>query len=134
MKINGSDRNETIAEINVVPLVDIVLVILIIFMVSAPIFIKPSININLPTAASGQEVKPSNLNITISASGVIDLNGQAVSQEQLSELVALDVKKNPEVHAIIAADKTVMHGTVIEILDRLQLSGIKKFAINVQAP
>jgi biopolymer transport protein ExbD len=65
---------------------------------------------------------------------VIDLNGQVVSKEQLIELVALDVKKNPDVHAIIAADKTVMHGTVIEILDRLQLSGIKKFAINVQAP
>lgn len=134
MKINGSDRNETIAEINVVPLVDIVLVILIIFMVSAPIFIKPSININLPQAASGTEQKPSNLNVTVSSDGKIDLNGEAVSRDELAVRVAEGVKKNPEVHAVISADKSVPHGTVIEILDSLQLKGIKKFAINVEPP
>ena len=134
MKINGSERNETIAEINVVPLVDIVLVILIIFMVSAPIFIKPSININLPQAASGKENAPSNLNITVSADGTIDYNGEIVSREQLDERAESDVKKNPDVHAVIAADKSVPHGTVVGILDSLQIRGIKKFAINVQVP
>ena len=134
MKMNGSDRHETVAEINVVPLVDIVLVILIIFMVSAPIFIKPSININLPQAVSGQENRPSNLNITISSDGKLDYNGEIVSKVQLEERAARDVSKNPEVHAVIAADKTVPHGTVIEILDSLQIKGVKKFAINVQAP
>lgn len=134
MKINGADRHETIAEINVVPLVDIVLVILIIFMVSAPIFIKPSININLPQAASGTEEKPSNVTVTVSADGEIDLNGEKVTKEQLVTRVGEDVKKNPEVHAVISADKNVPHGTVIEILDSLQLKGIKKFAINVEAP
>lgn len=134
MKMNGSDRHDTIAEINVVPLVDIVLVILIIFMVSAPIFIKPSININLPQAVSGKEDKPSNLNITINSEGLIDYNGEIVTQEKLEELAANDVKKNPEIHAVIAADKAVPHGTVIEILDSLQSKGVKKFAINVQVP
>jgi biopolymer transport protein ExbD len=134
MKINGSDRNGTIAEINVVPLVDIVLVILIIFMVSAPIFIKPSININLPQAATGKENAPSNLNITVGADGKIDYNGEIVSMEQLKERAASDVKKNADVHAVIAADKSVPHGTVVEILDGLQINGIKKFAINVQVP
>jgi len=134
MKLNGSDRNETIAEINVVPLVDIVLVILIIFMVSAPIFIKPSININLPQAASGKEKAPSNLNVTINAQGQIDYNGKMVTQAELSQLVVNDVKLNPDIHAVIAADKSVPHGTVIEILDRLQIDGVKKFAINVQVP
>lgn len=134
MKMNGADRNETIAEINVVPLVDIVLVILIIFMVSAPIFIKPSINVNLPKAASGKEDKPSNLNVTINAQGTIDYNGESVSKEQLFAKVAGAVKTNPEIHAVISADKSVPHGTVIEVLDGLQLEGIKKFAINVEAP
>ena len=134
MKINGADRNETIAEINVVPLVDIVLVILIIFMVSAPIFIKPSINVNLPQAASGTENKPSTINVTINASGKLDLNGATITKEALAEKVGAEVAKNPEVSAVISADKTVPHGTVIEILDSLQLKGIKKFAINVEAP
>lgn len=134
MKMNGSDRNETIAEINVVPLVDIVLVILIIFMVSAPIFIKPSINVNLPQAASGKEDKPSSINVTINSDGKIDLNGEDVSKDQLASRVGDQIKENPELHAVISADKNVPHGTVIEVLDSLQLRGVKKFAINVEAP
>lgn len=133
MKMDVRDRHDTIAEINVVPLVDIVLVILIIFMVSAPIFIKSSINVNLPKAASGKEGKPSNLNVTISADGKIDLNGEFVSKDQLIEKVARNVQDNPEVHAVISADKAVPHGSVIEVLDSLQLKGVKKFAINVEA-
>jgi biopolymer transport protein ExbD len=133
MKLGSSDRNETIAEINVVPLVDIVLVILIIFMVSAPIFLKPSININLPKAASGKETKPSSVNITVAKDGLIDFNGAAVTLGELKERVALEVQSNPEVHAIISADKSVPHGSVIEILDNIQGLGVKKFAINVDA-
>lgn len=133
MKLNGQDRNETIVEINVVPLVDIVLVILIIFMVSAPIFIKPSINVNLPQAASGKESKASNLTLTINADGKLDINGEVTTKETLADKVAALVNENPDIHAVISADKVVAHGTVIEILDILQLKGVKKFAINVEA-
>lgn len=133
MKLNGQDRNETIVEINVVPLVDIVLVILIIFMVSAPIFIKPSINVNLPQAASGKESKASNLTLTINADGKLDINGEVTTKETLADKVAALVTENPDIHAVISADKVVPHGSVIEILDILQLKGVKKFAINVEA-
>ncbi|MES2856659.1 MAG: biopolymer transporter ExbD, partial [Bdellovibrionota bacterium] len=57
MKLGGDD-DEPIAEINVVPLVDIILVVLIIFMVTAPMVLKPTIDINLPKAASGDETPP----------------------------------------------------------------------------
>ena len=133
MKLGQENRNETIVEINVVPLVDIVLVILIIFMVSAPVFIKPSINVNLPQAATGKENKPSNLTLTIDAEGKIDLNGEFISKDILSDKIISLVATNPEVHAVIAADKVVPHGTVIEILDILQTQGVRKFAINVEA-
>lgn len=134
MKVGGNgDRNGTIVEINVVPLVDIVLVILIIFMVSAPIFIKPSINVNLPQAASGKETKPSSLTITLNSEGGIDINGEVINKDGLAERVTKLVAENPEVHAVISADKTVAHGNVIEILDILQTKGVKKFAINVEA-
>jgi biopolymer transport protein ExbD len=133
VKLGNQDRNGAIVEINVVPLVDIVLVILIIFMVSAPVFIKPSINVNLPQAASGKENKPSNLTLTINSDGKIDLNGEFVTKESLAEKVTALVTTNPDVHAVIAADKVVPHGSVIEILDILQTKGIKKFAINVEA-
>jgi biopolymer transport protein ExbD len=127
------NRHEPITEINVVPLVDIVLVILIIFMVSAPLFIKPSINVNLPSASTGKETELTNLNVSLSSDGKIDLNGIIISKEELVSKVEQEVKLHPDVHAIIAADKAVSHGDVIEILDKLQLAGIKKFAINVKA-
>src|SRR5690606_29605766 len=107
------------------------LVILIIFMVSAPLFITPSIKVNLPEASTGKETKQSNLNVTVNAEGKIDLNGVILSLEELKEKVAGEVVKNPEVSAVISADRSVPHGDVINILDKLQLVGIKKFAINV---
>lgn len=133
MKMSGSERNETIAEINVVPLVDIVLVILIIFMVSAPVFIKSSINVTLPKAASGAEGAKSPLNITINVDGQIDLNGAPVSKEELFVLVRALIQTEPQTPAIISADKDVAHGKVIEVVDGLQLSGVTKFAINVDS-
>lgn len=126
------NRHEPITEINVVPLVDIVLVILIIFMVSAPLFIKPSISVNLPEATTGKETKLSTLNVTLSANGKMDLNGVIVSITELRSQVAQQVKKDAEIQAVIAADKAVPHGDVINVLDKLQLAGVKKFAINVK--
>ncbi|MFN7728275.1 MAG: biopolymer transporter ExbD, partial [Bdellovibrio sp.] len=65
----SNDYDEAISEINVVPLVDIVLVVLIIFMVTAPMFMKPSINVTLPKAASGEASVPSQLSISITRDG-----------------------------------------------------------------
>jgi biopolymer transport protein ExbD len=131
-EVKLENRHEPITEINVVPLVDIVLVILIIFMVSAPLFIKPSISVNLPEATTGKETKLSTLNVTLSANGKMDLNGVIVSITELRSQVAQQVKKDAEIQAVIAADKAVPHGDVINVLDKLQLAGVKKFAINVK--
>ena len=65
----AGDEDEPIAEINIVPFVDIILVVLIIFMVTAPIMLKPSINVSLPKAGSGDSTAPSELTVTIRADG-----------------------------------------------------------------
>lgn len=127
-----SDENEAIADINVVPLVDIILVVLIIFMVTAPMFMKPTINVNLPKAASGDKSTPSQLNIAITADGKINLNGSFVDDAAVSAKSAEEVGKNPDVQAIISADKDVPHGRVIGILDIVKSVGVKKFAISIE--
>lgn len=132
MSFYNTNRNENIVEINVVPLVDIVLVILIIFMVSAPVFMKSSINVNLPEASSGIESKQTNINVTINKNGSIDLNGELLGVLQLEDKVLLELKKGVSSHAVISADKDVSHGTVIEVIDHLQHAGLKKFSINVE--
>ncbi|HEY8270274.1 MAG TPA: biopolymer transporter ExbD [Pseudobdellovibrionaceae bacterium] len=123
--------NEAIADINVVPLVDIILVVLIIFMVTAPMFIKPTISVNLPKAASGDQTAPSKLNIALTADGRINLNGTFVDEATVKQKVTDEVTKNPEIQAIISADKDVPHGKVISLLDVVKTAGVKKFAISI---
>lgn len=125
-------ENEAIADINVVPLVDIILVVLIIFMVTAPMFMKPSINVNLPKAASGEKTAPSKLNISLTADGKINLNGQFVDAETVKIKATEELSKNPDVQAIISADKDVPHGQVVGILDIVKTVGVKKFAISIE--
>lgn len=125
------DNNESIAEINVVPLVDIILVVLIIFMVTAPMFIKPTINVNLPKAASGDQTAPSKLNIALTADGRINLNGTFVEEGVVRQKALDEVAKNADVQAIIAADKDVPHGKVVGLLDIVKSAGVKKFAISI---
>jgi biopolymer transport protein ExbD len=125
-------ENEPIADINVVPLVDIVLVVLIIFMVTAPMFMKPTINVNLPKAASGDQTTPSKLNIALTADGRINLNGTFVDEATVKQKATDEVVKNAEVQAIISADKDVPHGKVIGLLDIVKTAGVKKFAISIE--
>ncbi len=129
MKIDNSDDLQS--EINVVPLVDIILVVLIIFMVTAPMIMKPSINVNLPKAASGEATVPSKLNITISTDGKLNLDGKEASDSDVQAKAAEEFKKNPEVQAIISADKDVPHGRVVSVLDIVKGAGVKKFAISI---
>lgn len=126
-----SDSDEALSEINVVPLVDIILVVLIIFMVTAPMIMKPSIKVNLPKASTGDKTESKQFNITISADGKILLNGQTTDSAAIKKAAALEQQKNPDVQAVIQADKNVSHGQVVSVMDAIKQGGIKKFAISV---
>lgn len=127
----GGDNDEPIADINIVPFVDIILVVLIIFMVTTPFIMKPSININLPKAGSGDDTTPSELSITISASGALSLNGKSSDEATIGAYAKDLAAKKPEVQAIISADKEVTHGRVVSIIDAVKSGGVKKFAITI---
>jgi biopolymer transport protein ExbD len=127
----GQD-DEVISDINVVPLVDIVLVVLIIFMVTAPMIMKPAINVNLPKAGSGDPSAPSQLSISIATGGQLLLNNGKSDEASISAKATTEVGKNPEVQAIISADKDVPHGTVVRIIDLVKSAGVKKFAISIE--
>lgn len=128
-EIFNINENEPIANINVTPFVDIILVVLIIFMVTTPMIVKPSLEVQLPKAVSSYDSHPSPLTITLNQEGQIDLNGQAITQEQLPQRVRAISQSNPELQAVISADKDVAHGHVITIIDIVRNAGINKFAI-----
>ena len=125
----GGSGDDPISEINIVPFVDIILVVLIIFMVTTPIIMKPSINVNLPQAGSGDETTPSEFDVAILPDGKVLLNGKPVDEAGLSQYGAEIIAKKPDVQAIISADKEVPHGRVITIIDAIKSSGVKRFAI-----
>lgn len=127
--------DESISEINVVPLVDIILVVLIIFMVTAPMIMKPSLKVDLPKGQSGDKTKASPFQVTLSSSGGLFLNGKLINLKMLAERAKEELSKNPDLQAVISADKEVPHGTVVETLDTVKTAGISKFAISIdEAP
>lgn len=129
-KISGED-DEPIADINIVPFVDIILVVLIIFMVTTPLIMKPSINVNLPKAGSGDETTPSELTLSIAASGSVSMNGKPTDEAAITSYAHDLASKRPDVQAIISADKDVTHGRVVAIIDAVKSGGVKKFAITI---
>ena len=127
---NDDDSGRMIVDINVTPLVDITLVLLIIFMVTASLIVNPGIKVDLPKAASGTETAKSTLALTLNKEGVLFLNGERSSDEGIVRFIGSELPKNPELQAIIAADKVVPHGDVIHVIDLVKRSGVHKFAIS----
>ena len=115
---NGDDSG-LITTINVTPLVDIVLVLLIVLMVTSAYIVSRSINVELPKAATGEPTDAS-LSISIDAEDNLYLNGQKVGQGALQE----------EIKAIISADGRVRHARVVFVIDMLRREKVNKFAIN----
>ncbi len=121
-----------ISEINVTPLVDIVLVLLIIFMVTAKLIVGRAIQVESPKAVSGEQVQTT-LALTIDKNRVLYLNGEvAPERAAVAEYIRKAVKQNPEVQAIVTADTVVPHGDVMELIDLVKLAGVKRFALTVE--
>ena len=124
-----------ITDINVTPLVDITLVLLIIFMVTAPMIVNnPSIKVELPKAATGDETLKSTLALTLSRdpSGTVLLyaNGEKTDEKAVSAMIPDMLSKNKDLQAIIAADRGISYGDVVHIVDLVKSLGVHKFALN----
>ncbi|HXU64916.1 MAG TPA: biopolymer transporter ExbD [Polyangia bacterium] len=126
-----TDAAPLIAGINVTPLVDITLVLLIIFMVTASYIVSPSIKIDLPKAGTGGEQQRTALALTLTARGALFLNGTPSNDDALGRYVAGVLPANPDLQAVIGADQAVPHGTVVHLIDVVRRAGVRRFAINV---
>ncbi len=116
-----------IAEINIIPFVDIILVILIIFMVTAPQLIKEGFSVKLPKSSSSNKLGSSQLNVVVNHTGDIFLGGQLISIEDLSFHIKKITENQPSAKVIISADESVSHGRVMEIVNVIKISGIQNF-------
>jgi len=134
-KAEFHDKEESgiISQINVTPLVDIMLVLLIIFMLVSSFVAKETIEIDLPQAATGKETERKTVSILISKEGDYYLSG---SKKESVEALGIEIKslksENAELQVIIAADRAVQHGKVVDIIDLIRQLDIYDFAINVE--
>src|SRR3954454_18612145 len=128
----SDDTNEAITGINVTPLVDIVLVLLIIFMVTAKLIVSKSVPLDLPKAASGSDIQTV-FSIVLAADGTTQIDSKTVPSDDVILGQAKSARdKNPELRAIIKADSAVPHGRVIHVLDLLKQAQVAKIAFGVQ--
>jgi biopolymer transport protein ExbD len=130
---SSGDDDDLISEINVTPLVDVVLVLLIIFMVTATYIVRASIEVDLPRAAHGGEATGTILSVIVTKDGQLFLDGVSRTEEELvartKEAVARD---GDGARAIISADKGALHGAVVRAIDLVRGAGVTKFAIHVE--
>jgi biopolymer transport protein ExbD len=123
-----------IADINVTPLVDIVLVLLIVFMITVPKLVStPSIKVDLPKAAKAdtQDKTPLALTLQRTSSGY-DLywNGEKTTESDVRTRVVPLVAANPDLQVIIAADKGIAYGDVVHVVDLVKQLKVHRFALN----
>ena len=124
-------RGGIIAEINVTPLVDIMLVLLIIFMLTAHLIARQAIEVDLPSGRQSTTPEPTTLAVTLTKEGTLYLNGETVTASALTEAVRAAVAADKDAQVIIAGDRSVSHGRVVWVLDLVRSLGVASFAIQI---
>ena len=128
---DSEDDDGLISGINVTPLVDVTLVLLIVFMVTAKIIVSQGMPMDLPKAASGEDVQ-NVFSVELTIDGKTRVDSLAVANDDaIPELARQAKAKNKDIRAVIRADKKVEHGRVIRVLDLLKQEGVSKIAFAV---
>jgi biopolymer transport protein ExbD len=128
-------RGGAITGINVTPMVDIMLVLLVIMMVSSIYIVSRALKVELPKSASSDESSQSPLTVTLTKDDQVFLNGELVKGGD-AELVARFQRakaSGSEPNLVVSADGKALHGWVVHVIDLAKQQGIVKFAINVQS-
>jgi biopolymer transport protein ExbD len=128
---NGEDEG-LLASINIIPFVDIVLVLLIIFMLTSIAIVRASMVVNLPKAATGGARVESTVNIVCNKDGSLMLNGAPSTALEIGGFVKRESATNPKLQAVIAADKGVEYGHVVDLIDLVKRNGVSAFALDVE--
>ena len=134
MAFSGERNNEVLSQINVTPLVDVMLVLLVIFMVTAPI-LHQGVNVNLPRvqagALTGEEVQ---LVVTVSAQGKVYLNDAPMSQPELLAKLQAILREQPDRNVYLRADAAVPYGDVMRVIAAIRQAGVQRLGMVTEPP
>ena len=126
--MNANEPKKYMAEINVIPLVDVVLVLLIIFMVTAPLLYR-GIDLKLPKSEMNSIKAEEGRTISVSKGRQIYLDSKAVSLRELERSLSSMKEKNPDMNLFLRADRDVPYGLVVQVMDIIKKSGIDRLGM-----
>lgn len=129
---DGSGDQDMITEINVTPFVDVVLVLLILFMLAAPVVYQSGVRIKLPSIVTAGRIKHVTLRFAITPSGDVMVDREKLSGTTASvieDVVKKALSHDPHADAILSADAAVTHGKVLEVIDAIRKAGIREIAL-----
>ncbi|RQM49346.1 biopolymer transporter ExbD [Paraburkholderia bannensis] len=122
----SDDDDGLMNEINMTPLVDVMLVLLIVFMVTIPV-IRHAVKIDLPHASSVKEdTKPTQINVSIETDGTVLWDGNVVSDDQLTAKIAAAAQQQPQPELHLNADRKVQYEKVAQVMSAAQSGGLTK--------
>lgn len=130
--LDENENSSLMTGINITPFVDVALVLLVIFIVTAPMLVKDVLEIKLPKSKQGDGQVTETLGIAVNRNGNILLNGEIADEEQLKAKAREVLAMNSESQAIIAADVEVAYGKVVRVIELLKEVGLNKFAVQIE--
>jgi biopolymer transport protein ExbD len=129
---SSKDDDGIISDINITPMVDIILVLLVIFMVTANFLKKESININLPKVAAADPNIKESKQVAITKEGKYFLEGRSVSESGLVDEISREVKYRPNMRGTLSADESLSYGSVSRVMGLLRKCGVTRMALSVK--
>lgn len=134
MAASANDNDDEISGINVTPFVDIALVLLIIFLVTAKYIVSQAIPVDLPEAATGEQQQSSTVSVSVDRAGALFVDATGVNESQLVQAVRSRFAQQNDIRAVISADRATPHGRVTQVIDLVRQAGVTKFAIQTEQP
>ncbi len=132
--VAGSSEGEDgiITDINVTPLVDVVLVLLILFMVTATYIVRRAIQVDLPRAGTAGEAVPTTVVVAMTRDGILYLDGERRSEPDIEERLRQVVARDRQARALVSADQGLQLGSVVHVIDLVKRAGVGQFALDVR--
>jgi len=120
---------KVVAEINITPFTDVVLVLLIIFMITTPMLMQPGIKVNLPKTQTNDVEDTKNIEILIDKDGYLYMEGKQIHESNVEATLKHLVTTSPDRPVVIKGDKDVKYDYVIQFMDKAKKAGVTKFAL-----
>jgi len=129
--MRNTDDTPFLSEINMIPLIDVALVLLIIFMIITPVMVLNSIQVQLPQSASEKQPPTKTIIVAVKPDGSVYLNNELVTPGLLTDKITLLMEQKPD-SAVIYSDKKVDVETIVDVIDQIEAGGMHTISLTTE--